>query len=310
MRDISAKSNTLRTAVAEATLALSPKTLGLVRAGKIPKGDPLAVAKVAAIQAAKQTSSIIPYCHPLPLDFAGVDFNLGGDRIRVTVTVKAIYKTGVEMEALCGASVAALTLYDMLKMLDDKLEILSIRLLSKKGGKSDFKKESGKGLRAAVLVIADPSAESRQEDAAGELIGERLLSLGFALAGRQTITAGLEEVAGALRACADEQKLDLVLTAGGTSFGKSDIIPEAMSAVIGKEIPGIAETLRAYARERSPLSMFSRVRAGLRGKTIIVNLPGDPRDAEESLSALFPGLLHAFRMLRGEKHAQGYGEKK
>ena len=122
--------------------------------------------------------------------------------------------------------------------------------------------------------------------------------------------AGLEEVAGALRTCADEQKLDLVLTAGGTSSCGGDIVPDAMSEVIGKEIPGIAEALRAYARERGPLSMFSRVRAGLRGKTIIVNLPGDPQGAEESLSALFPGLLHAFRMLRGEKHAQGHGEEK
>ena len=310
MRDISAKVTTLRTAVAEATLALSPKTLGLIRAGEIPKGDPLEVARVAAIQAAKQTSSIIPYCHPLPLDFAGVEFDLGEDRIRVTVTVKAIYKTGVEMEALCGASVAALTLYDMLKMLDDTLEILSVRLLSKKGGKSDFKKDSGQGLRAAVLVIADPSAGSREEDAAAELIEKRLLALGFAPPGRRTVPAGLEEVAGALRACADEQKLDLVLTAGGTSSGGGDIVPDAMSEVIGKEIPGIAEALRAYARERGPLSMFSRVRAGLRGKTIIVNLPGDPQGAEESLSALFPGLLHAFRMLRGEKHAQGHGEEK
>ena len=310
MRDISTKFNTLRTAVAEATLALSPKTLEMIRAGEIPKGDPLEVARVAAVQAAKQTSAIIPYCHPLPLDFAGVEFDLGPDRIRATMTVKAIYKTGVEMEALCGATVAALTLYDMLKMLDDTLEILSVRLLGKKGGKSDFKKDSGKGLRAAVLVIADPSAGSREEDAAAELIERRLLSLGFVPAGRRTVSAGLEKVAGALRACADEQKLDLVLTAGGTSFGGGDIVPEAMSEVIEKEIPGIAEVLRAYARERSPLAMFSRVRAGLRGKTIIVNLPRDPRGAEESLSALFPGLLHAFRMLRGEKHAQGYGEKK
>lgn len=115
MKDVSRKFNSLRTACAEAVLRLAPATLTLIRDGKVPKGDPLPVAKVAAIQAAKETSRIIPYCHPVPVDFVGV-----------------------EMEALTGASVAALTLYDMLKMLDTSLEITSVRLLDKHGGKSDF----------------------------------------------------------------------------------------------------------------------------------------------------------------------------
>ena len=131
MRDISRKSNSLRTACAEAVLRMAPATLVLVRKGGVPKGDPLPVAKVAAIQAAKQTSRIIPYCHPLPVDFVGVEFTLGEETITARVEVKAIYKTGVEMEALTGASVAALTLYDMLKMLDSTLEIIGVRLLAK-----------------------------------------------------------------------------------------------------------------------------------------------------------------------------------
>ena len=143
MRDISRKITTLRTAVAQATLRVSPSTIMLIHENKIPKGNPLEVAKVAAIQGAKNTSQIIPYCHPLPIDFVGVEFTVGETDIVATVEVKAIYKTGVEMEALTAASIAALTLYDMMKMIDDEMEILGVKLLSKKGGKSDFTKLGG-----------------------------------------------------------------------------------------------------------------------------------------------------------------------
>src|SRR5579884_543652 len=110
MRDVSAKPVTRRTATAQATLRAQPDTIRTIREGRLPKGDPLPVAKVAAIQAAKNTSQIIPYCHPLPVEFVAVEFELAADRITTTVQVKAIYKTGVEMEALTAASAAALTL--------------------------------------------------------------------------------------------------------------------------------------------------------------------------------------------------------
>jgi len=138
MWDVSDKENTLRVAVARAVLRTKKETIAAIRNGSVPKGDPLAVAKVAAIQAAKNTPSIIPYCHPLPLTHVGVDFKLGEDSILITVTTKTNYKTGVEMEALTAATVAALTLYDMLKQIDRGMTIESIKLIEKKGGKSDY----------------------------------------------------------------------------------------------------------------------------------------------------------------------------
>ena len=119
----------------------------MIRRKKVPKGNPLEVAKVAAVQAAKNTYQIIPYCHPMPVDFVGVEYELGENVIHLTVTTKVTYQTGVEMEALTAASVAALTLYDMLKMLDQSMEIVSVKLLSKTGGKSDYHapSESPKG---------------------------------------------------------------------------------------------------------------------------------------------------------------------
>lgn len=141
MKDITQKQSTQRRAIAQAVLHAKPKTIQALRAGTLPKGDPLPVAKIAAIQAAKNTSQIIPYCHPLQLEHVGVDFKVENDRITVTVNVSAFYKTGVEMEALTAASVAVLTIYDMTKGIDPGMRIADHYLISKTGGKSDFSAE-------------------------------------------------------------------------------------------------------------------------------------------------------------------------
>lgn len=142
MKDITQKQSTQRRAIAQAVLHAKPETIQALRAGTLPKGDPLPVAKVAAIQAAKNTSQIIPYCHPLQLEHVGVDFKVEDDRITATVDVSAFYKTGVEMEALTAASAAVLTIYDMTKGVDPGMRITDHYLLSKTGGKSDFSAEA------------------------------------------------------------------------------------------------------------------------------------------------------------------------
>ena len=138
MKDITEKKSTNRRAVAQAVLHAKPGTIEQLKAGTLPKGDPLPVAKVAAIQAAKNTSQIIPYCHPLQLEHVGVDFKIDTDRITITVDVSAFYKTGVEMEALTAASAAALTIYDMTKGVDPDMRITDNYLVLKTGGKSDY----------------------------------------------------------------------------------------------------------------------------------------------------------------------------
>lgn len=302
MIDISNKIKTLRTAVARATLKLKPETIELIHQNKIPKGDPLAVAKVAAIQAAKNTSQIIPYCHPLPIDYVGVDFNIGKDFIEVNVTVKAIYKTGVEMEALTAASVAVLTIYDMTKMLDDSMEIIGVKLLEKTGGKSDFRTEYDKPLRAAVLVLSDSISSGKKSDTSGKMIVERLKKEGIDVLEYNIIPDDVEKITQTLIKYADEDKLDLVMTTGGTGFSPRDCTPEAMANVVEREIPGIPEAAREFGQERTPYSMLSRAKAGIRGKTLIVNLPGSKKGAADSLNALFPGILHSFKMIWGGGH--------
>jgi len=305
LRDVSPKIKTLRTATAQAVLKCSPSTIQLVRKGEIPKGDPLPVAKVAAVQAAKNTSQIIPYCHPLPVEFVGVQFDLHRDEITATVTVKATYKTGVEMEALTAASAAVLTLYDMMKMLDGQMEITGVKLLGKKGGKSDFKQAHEHPLRGAVLVMSDSIAAGRKDDLSGKLIVERLGKEGVEVCDYKIVPDDMDTIEGALIEYADKMKVDLVLTTGGTGLSPRDCTPEAMERVIEREIPGIAEAARAYGQERTPYSMLSRGTAGVRGKTLIISLPGSRGGVADSLDALFPAVLHVFHVLSGGGHRQG-----
>jgi cyclic pyranopterin monophosphate synthase len=302
MLDISRKAKTLRTAVARAEVGLKRETIELVREGRSPKGDPLPVAKVAAIQAAKNTSQILPFCHPLPLDFVDCTFEFGDNVIAVETTVIAISKTGVEMEALTAASVAALTVYDMLKVVDETMEIRELKLMSKKGGKSDFRDTYDVPLRAAVLVMSDSVAAGTKKDTSGRTIVDRLEKEGFTVVKYTIVPDEPEAIQRELKRYADDLNADLILTTGGTGFSPRDFGPEATREVIERPIPGIPEILRSYGQERTPYSMLSRGIAGLRGQTLIVNLPGSRKGCAESLDALFPGLLHSFKMMRAGRH--------
>lgn len=137
MVDVSEKAETVRTAIAEATVRMQPATLALIQQGGIAKGDVFATARIAGIMAAKKTHELIPLCHPLPITGVTVDLVSEGDSaLLIRATVKTTGKTGVEMEALTAASVAALTVYDMCKAVEKGILIEAVRLLEKHGGKS------------------------------------------------------------------------------------------------------------------------------------------------------------------------------
>jgi cyclic pyranopterin phosphate synthase len=136
MVDVAAKEVTHRRAVATAFVRMQPETLAMIVEGRTPKGDVVAVARIAGITAAKKTSDLIPLCHPLPLTHASVDFEPQEHGMRLTAVAETDGKTGVEMEALTAAGVAALTLYDMCKAVDRGMVVTDVKLLSKEGGRS------------------------------------------------------------------------------------------------------------------------------------------------------------------------------
>jgi cyclic pyranopterin monophosphate synthase len=302
MFDIGDKSETLRTATARAIVKVGPKTIQLIKEGKSPKGNIVDAARISATMAAKRTWDLLPYCHPIPIDHIKVDILINTESIEVEVQVKTTWKTGVEMESLTGASIAALTIYDMLKPVDESLVIESIKLLAKSGGMKDFHEKYTKPLKAVVIVISDSVSKGERPDKSGKLAVERLNSSGFEVVDYRVIPDDASQIESSLIIACDERKVDLVLTCGGTGLGPHDVTPEATGRLLDKEVIGISEALRMHGQKRTPLSMLSRGAAGARGKTVIVNLPGSVKAVSESLDALIPGILHASKMLGGHGH--------
>jgi cyclic pyranopterin phosphate synthase len=300
MFDVGYKSETLRTAVAQAIIKVEPTTVTLIKEGKSPKGSIFDAARLSATMAAKRAWDLLPYCHPIPIDSIKVDVSLKEQSIEVTVEVKNVAKTGVEMEALTGACIAALTIYDMLKPEDEMLSIESVRVLKKHGGLKTFIERFDRELKAAVLVTSDSRGED--EDESGKIVIDRLVKNGFDIVEYKVISDEADVLESQLKRLSDELKVDMVITSGGTGLGPRDITPETTKKVIQKEISGVSEFLRAYGQKRTPLSMLSRGVAGIRGTTVIINLPGSVKAVSESLDSLFPGIMHIYKMLWGYGH--------
>lgn len=302
MRDISAKTVTHRTAIAQAILQVAPTTVERIKKQDVPKGDPLPIAKCAAIQAAKNTSQIIPYCHQIALEFVGVEFELSHDMILIETTVKATEKTGVEMEALTAASVAALTIYDMVKMFDEFAEIKSVSLIKKTGGKSDFQPVLTEKVRAAVFVMSDRIAAGKARDESGKHIVDRLKERGVEVVEFEIVPDDEAVIVPAVRRCVDELKLDLIITTGGTGIGPRDRTPEALARLIVKPLPGVCEAIRAFGQAHNPNAMLSRAIAGVRQESVIVSLPGAKDAVKDALDVILPHILHAIPMMEGRGH--------
>lgn len=302
MVDITHKVTTLRTAIAQAIVKVSkPETITAIENNTVPKGNVFAMSKAAGLLGVKRTPDILPDCHPLPIEFTGVEYKVDGLEITVLFTVKTIYKTGVEVEAMHGASVVALNMYDMLKPIDKDIEIHAIKLLKKKGGKSDFKDSFRKDLTAAVVVCSDTISAGHKEDKAGKAIISKLESCDVKIAEYVIIPDEAKIIQQKVKAY-QEQGMDMVIYTGGTGLSGRDVTPEALLPLLERRIPGIEEAIRSYGQERMPFAMLSRSVAGTIGDTLVLALPGSTNGAKESMDAIFPAVLHSFRILKGVRH--------
>jgi len=302
MIDITHKSNTLRVATAQAIVKVSKQeTIDAINNGTVPKGDVFAMCRAVGLLGVKQTPLILADCHPMPIEYTGIGFEINGLEVTIKMTVKTIYKTGVEVEAMHGASVVALNMYDMLKPIDKGVEINNIKLLNKKGGKSDFTDRFKKDLTAAVIVCSDTIAAGQKEDKAGKAIIAKLEECEIKVVDYLVIPDEKVEIQAKAKAQI-KKGINLVIFTGGTGLSSRDVTPEALESIIDRKIPGIEEAIRSYGQNRTPFSMLSRSIAGVKNGTLILALPGSTNGAKESMNSIFPYITHIFKVLDGFSH--------
>ena len=316
MRDITHKPITLRTARAVGILFCSAATIELIRTEQLPKGNLFDVARAAGFLGAKATPQLLPHCHPVAIDGMEFEFEFldkeihtdlfGGDIASRTGIVirgeaRSIGRTGIEMEILTGVSVAALEIYDMLKPVDKILEIGYIRLLEKRGGKSDREKYFATPPSCAVLVCSDSTAAGQREDKSGKLITEMLEAVNAWVKHYVIVPDEKETIQQQIREWVKED-VQFIFTTGGTGLGPRDNTVSAVKELLERDADGIAEAMRVYGQQRTPLAMMSRGVAGSIGHTLVVTLPGSSDGARESLEAILPAVFHARKMMKGGGH--------
>src|SRR4051812_15678777 len=228
MVDITHKVNSLRKAIATAVVKVSKQeTIDAIENRRVPKGDVFEFSRAAGLLAVKKTSDVIPDCHPLPVEYTAIKHTIDGLNIIISVEVHTIYRTGVEVEAMHGASITALTMYDMLKPIDKAIEISTIKLESKKGGKSDFKDFPGDTLPCAVIVCSDSVSGGSKQDMAGKAVIKKLEQSGLTVSLYKVIADEFDEIQSTAKELCEEG-FALVIFTGGTGLSRRDVTPDAI----------------------------------------------------------------------------------
>ena len=260
----------------------------------------LTTAKLADILAAKNTAHLSPLCHQLALSWVDIVFDVQDDRIAIAATVKTKESTGVEMEALTAVSVAALTIYDMCKAVDKTMEISSITLQKKTGGKSTS--TVAYRPKTSILVLSDSVASGQAVDRSGRLLREGLEGAGCLIGEVRVIADNNDDI----NAVIDEwvaAGIELIITTGGTGLGPRDVTVDVMNQKFSRKLPGIEQALFHWGQGKTTTAMLSRLVAGMVGSTMVICLPGSSSAVQDALEVLVPSIFHAFSMIKGEGHS-------
>lgn len=299
MVDVSSKPGTMRTARASGYIAMQPETMNMLQEGRVPKGNVLTTAKVAGIQAAKQTAHLIPLCHQLNLSWVDIDFAFDTDRILIHAVTRTRESTGVEMEALTAVTVAALTIYDMCKAVDRSMEIGGVSLESKKGGKTAF--PGAPRPRAAVLVVSDSVSAGSAEDRSGAMLMEGLAGAGCKVEPLRIVSDDPADIVSAVDGML-AAGAELLVTTGGTGLGPRDVTVDTLLPKFTRRLPGVEQALFQWGQGKVRTAMLSRLAAGTIGDRVVICLPGSTGAAADALEVLLPAIFHAFDMIGGGGH--------
>tara|TARA_B100001989_G_scaffold166764_1_gene120041 strand:+ start:1000 stop:1941 length:942 start_codon:yes stop_codon:yes gene_type:complete len=299
MVDVTNKLLTVRVAKAEGKINMRLGTIARIKDGELPKGNVLNTAKIAGIQAAKKTSGIIPLCHQLNLSFVDIEFEFKSNSIWVRSIVKTKESTGVEMEALSAVSIALLTIYDMCKAVDKTMEIDRVKLIEKKGGKSDHATRYRP--KVGVVTLSDGVVGGKREDMSGEILADGFLNSGCVVDHRIVLEDGSDQLVPIIYDWIDSG-VELILTTGGTGLSPRDLTIEVLESIFESKLNGVEQALHAYGRGKIKTAMLSRLTAGLVKGTLVICLPGSPGATRDALEVLIPTIFHSFHMLKGEQH--------
>jgi len=298
--DVSDKIETLREAKAYGFIELSKETIEKIKSNELPKGNLIEATKLTALYGAKNTQQILPFCHPISIDFVEGELYIKEDGIEVFATVRGIARTGYEMEALNAVSTMLLNIYDMCKGVDKNIVIKEIKLISKKGGKSDYFEDLS-GEKAAVIVLSDRAYKKEYDDKSGKVAIDILKSLNTEVVHYEVIPDDKDMLVDRLKSL--QNKANVIITSGSTGFSKRDIAPEATKEVIIKEMVGFEEIMRVYGYRKMPKSIMSRAVCGiLNENSVVINLPGSTGGVRDNLNMIGRLIKHALKMARGEGH--------
>ncbi len=316
MVDVTPKPEVYREATAVGRIKLRKETVARIRESSVEKGDVLEAARIAGVLAAKNTPSMIPLCHPIPITHVDISFELGDSWVDVRATVRALAKTGVEMEALAAASAALLTIWDMVKQYEKDEEgqyphtsIESIYVLSKVKELTtpsiQHRAEAPKLGSFAIVTCSTSRYEKLVEagevrDESGELARALLERSGYRVVSQEVVPDDEEMIKNIVAELLNDPRVDAVITIGGTGLSPKDVTIEAVKSLVDREVPGFGEIFRLMSFQRiGSAAALSRAFAGVCGKKLIFCIPGSPQAVETALSGLvIPEFSHMIKHVR------------
>ncbi|KAA3610222.1 MAG: bifunctional molybdenum cofactor biosynthesis protein MoaC/MoaB [Calditrichaeota bacterium] len=291
MDDSSSKPEAQQSAKAEGKIYFSNGAREILLADNNPKADVITAAKVAGIQAAKRTSEFIPFHHANSLNWVELDFSSSEDHIKIESTVKAVTRSGLEMEALTAVSVAALTILDICKDHDQQVNIQDIKIVPKVSKKKMLTVKTP--LKVGVLVISDRITAGLADDEVGQMLQSGFAKAGYHANNYSIISNDADKLIEKVQEWL-EQNIELIITTGGNGIGPRDITLTSLEPFFDFRMEGLEQTLHSIAQVNNNGFYIDRLAAGKIGKTIVICLPIDNALAQDALNVILPNIHQAF----------------